>query len=467
MTPSRLVAGLLGFVLVMSACSSDDDGTASDAEANTPDPFDVDDLGDTELAAEAYVAGYPLAVSVRTLQRLGGLIGVNTLYWQTELSGPDSRVVVAPNRDTLYSVAVLDLRSEPLVLTLPEVTDRYYTYQFLDAWTESFEYIGTRATGGRAGSWVITPPGWEGDLPAGTEQIESTTPQVFLLGRYVVDDEEDIANVSAIGDKASLQPLSEVTGEEAPPSPPPLGEPPGTPQEVPTDASFFDELGDALAANPPTTTAQQELFDEAERLGIGPDAHPTQDGDSDAVAVLDEGATRGNERISGRIGDAGETLNGWSVNLDIGSYDDDTLLRAVVARVGWGANVPAEAVYPITRVDADGEPLDGSATYRITFPPDALPPVDAFWSLSVYGADMFITEHPSGRYSIGDRTPDLTYGDDGSLELVLSHTKPSGEPANWLPVPEGPFVLMLRLYLPGPAILDGAYEYPPIERDPA
>ena len=155
------------------------------------------------------------------------------------------------------------------------------------------------------------------------------------------------------------------------------------------------------------------------------------------------------------------------VDLDIGRYGDDLLLRAVVARIGWGANVPEEAVYPVTRVDAEGAPLDGAHTYRIRFPAGELPPVDAFWSLSAYGADMFFAEHPSGRYTIGDRTPGLELGDDGSLELVAvarrARLAPDGAPVNWLPVPAGPFVLMLRLYLPQDEVLDGGLRRPAVE----
>ncbi|HEX6420511.1 MAG TPA: DUF1214 domain-containing protein [Acidimicrobiales bacterium] len=140
----------------------------------------------------------------------------------------------------------------------------------------------------------------------------------------------------------------------------------------------------------------------------------------------------------------------------------------MVARIGWGANVPEEAVYPVARVDAAGQPLSGEHAYRIRFPPGGLPPVGAFWSLSVYGPDMFFARHPSGRYTIGDRSPDLAAGPDGSLEIVLSHGEPApdvgGRPVNWLPVPIGPFVLMLRLYLPGPEVLAGTYRYPPVER---
>ena len=457
--PAAALAALL-LTGALAACSGSDDAPDAGAAPTTTSTTtgQVSAMDDRELATEAYVAGYPLVVTTRTLQRLGGLVGVNSLFWQTALSGPESRVIVAPNRDTLYSIAVLDLRAGPMVLTLPEVTDRYYTYQLLDAWTESFAYIGTRATGGRAGTWVIAPPGWEGTAPAGAEVIEATTPQVFLLGRYLVDDEADIANVLAVRDRSSLRPLDAGTG-----APPALGTPAGTAQDIPSDAAFFDELAAALAVVPPTTPWQRELFAAAEeRLGLVP-GEPAGGADPAARAALGEGAAAGAEQIAAerelRAADTGT----WTANLGVGRYGDDIDLRAFVARVGWGANVSEEAVYPVARTDADGTALDGAHTYRITFPPDGLPPVDAFWSLSVYGPDMFFVPHPSGRYAIGDRTPNLVSGADGSLELVLSHSDP-GPGVNWLPVPDGEFVLMLRLYLPGAAVVDGTYDYPDVVR---
>lgn len=452
----RALAVLL--VALLAACSSgdtEDDGAppaapdgsttttteAADAAALTPQ--DLDAMSDEELATEAYVAGYPMVVSIRTMQRLGGLLGTNNLFWQTELAGPESRIIVAPNRDTLYSVAVLDLRAGPLVLTLPEVTDRYYTYQLLSPWTDSFAYIGTRATEGRSGSWVISPPGWEGEAPAGAEVIESPTNQVFLLGRFLVDDETDVANVIAIRDASSLSPLGTPTGEL-----PPLGEPAGTAQDIPTDATFFAELAPSLAANPAPTEGQAALWAAVtERLG-------------DDTSVLDAGAAAGSERIAAEVASRTELVDGWSVNRDIGVYGDDLSLRAFVSRIGWGANVPEEAVYPVARLDADGEALDGGRTYTITFAADEVPPLEelGFWSLSAYGADMFFAPHPSGRYTIGDRTPGLTFGDDGTLTITLAHDDPGA--ANWLPVPQGPFVLMLRLYLPSTPILDGTWAPP-------
>jgi hypothetical protein len=450
----RATAALLVAALLAAGCSGGADDEEEESVTVTTTAADPGELSGADLAAETYVAGYPLVVSVRTMQRLGGLLGVNNLFWQDALSGPDNRFIVAPNRDTLYSIAVLDLRGEPMALTLPEVNDRYYTYQFLDAWTESFAYVGTRATGGRAGTWVVTPPGWSGALPEGVERIDSPTPQVFLLGRFLVDDDADVANVDAIRRRSSLRPLSALTGEPAAPAPPPLGAPAGTAQDIPTDHTFFAEMATALAVDPPTTAHQRALFDRFAAVGARLDP-----------AVLDEGAAAGDARIDGLAGAGagGDRLvNGWSAHQDIGTYGDDLPTRAMVARIGWGANVAEEAVYPVARVDADGERLEGGNTYHITFPAGELPPVGAFWSLSVYGADMFFAPHPSGRYTIGDRTPGLVTGDDGSLDIVLAHDDPGDPTANWLPTPDGPFVLMLRLYLPGEAILDGTYEYPPV-----
>ncbi len=474
MAVRRSLLGLVVLVVLAAACGSDGPtpsrgegpsttteaatgGTGATTSESTPTPEDVEAMSDEELAAEAYVAGFPLVVSMRTMQRLGGLVGINSLFSQSTLSGPESRVIVAPNRDTLYSIAILDLRGEPMALTLPEVTDRYFTYQLLSPWTDSFAYIGTRATDGRAGTWVLTPPGWEGDLPEDVEVIESPTPQVFLLGRFLVDDDADAANVVEIARQISLEPLSALTGDPAAPAPPPLGSPPGTAQDIPADASFFSELAPILAVNPPPTPYQQELFAAAEeRLGLGTDATD--------VEVLDAGAAAGAEQIAAEVAGRAQLTDGWGVNLDIGAYGDDLALRAFVARVGWGANVPEEAVYPVARVDGDGEALDGSRTYTMTFPADALPPVAdlGFWSLSVYADDMFFAAHPSGRYTIGDRTPGLGHADDGSLTITLSHEEPAAGSASWLPVPEGPFVLMLRIYLPTDAVLDGAWTPPPV-----
>lgn len=472
-TPARLVVLIVTLLAAIVGCAgagddeSSGDAPTTEAAAGEPGPTPEEEVAamtDDELATEAYVAGYPLVVSMRTLQQLGGLVGVNSLFWQGALSGPESRVIVAPNRDTLYSIAILDLRSEPMVLTLPEVPDRYHTYQLLSPWTESFAYIGTRATGGRAGTWVIAPPGWDGEAPDGAEVIESPTPMVFLLGRWLVDDEADVDAVTAISRDSSLVGLSEALGTPAPAAPPALGAAPGTAQDVPADAAFFAELAEWVAVNPAPTARQRALFDRA-GTELALDGGP---GGPDAE-LLDAAAAAGAARIDDAVGARAEVVDGWSVNRAIGTYDDDVDTRAVVARIGWGANVPEEAVYPVARVDVDGAPLDGAdgRTYRMTFPAGALPPLDdpGFWSLSVYGVDMFFVDNPAGRYTVGDRTPDLVTAADGSVTIVLAHEDPGDPDANWLPVPDGPFVLMLRLYLPGADIIDGTWNPPPVMAD--
>jgi hypothetical protein len=222
-------------------------------------------------------------------------------------------------------------------------------------------------------------------------------------------------------------------------------------------------LGDALAISEPSTDFQRELFTRVDALGVGAGKHPATDAALGAdAALLAEGAAAGSQQIEGNIGSFGENINGWIANTDIGAYGDDLLLRATVAKVAFAANEPEEALYPIAREDSTGAPLDGSKAYTITFPADALPPAEEFWSLTPYGPDMFLVDHPSGRYTIGDRTPGLTFEADGSLVLTLSHDEPATGAGNWLAVPEGDFVLILRLYLPSPAALDGSYEYPGI-----
>jgi hypothetical protein len=472
-TRTIAMASVLAFGL--AACSGSNDTQASShvhgtggAGGSGADAGSADAARDpASLAAQAFVWGYPLVVSQRTLQTLGALVGVDALFNQAALSTAQIRIIVSPNQDTLYSISVLDLRSEPVVLTVPDVTDRYWTYQFLDAWTDSFHYLGTRATLGKGGSFVITPPGWAGTVPAGTEQIASPTPELFLLGRYLVKSDADVANVVAL--QRSLVPLHTLTGDAAPAPPPPLGKAPGTPQEVgSTGAAFFDELGDTLAQNPPATDADKAHLASFTSLGIGPGLHPAATAmaaGAASLAVLEAGVSRGAAQIDAAATSDTKAVNGWVAHLDIGTYADNLLLRAAVAKLAWGANVPAEAVYPVSNVDAAGQPYTGAKPYVLHFDAGGLPPVDAklgFWSLTLYGPDRFFVANAMNRYAIGDRTPGLVFNADGSLDLYIQSDTPQGHEANWLPAPPGAFSLMLRLYLPQQSVMDGTYVYPPV-----
>lgn len=454
----RLPIALIFAVATLSGCS--ESGTGAAPSSGTPADAGTEPA---TLAADAFVWGYPLVVTERTLQTFAGLIKTNNLFNQAALSDASTRLIVAPNQDTLYSVAVLDLRSEPFVLTVPDVHERYWTYQFLDGWTNSFHYIGTRTTDGNGGTFVITPPDYTGTLPAGSTQIESPTPTMFLLGRYLVRDATDAANVTSLD--RTLVPLHTVTGDPAPTPSPPLGAPPGKPQEVGNDgAAFFDELGDALAVNPPASDFDRHELERFSSLGIGPDRHPATDADATLLSALESGTTVGMQRIADATFSSGKIQNGWTTHLDIGVYHDDSLTRATVSKFGWGANVPEEAVYPVSAKRADGAAYTGTSDYVMHFDANALPPVDpthGFWSLTLYGPDMFFVENPLKRYAIGDRTAGLTFNADGSLDLFIQNTEPT-QLGNWLPAPAGEFVLVLRLYLPLAPVLDASYVYPAV-----
>lgn len=435
------------------ACSSNDDHAApTDSGTDT-----------ATLAADAFVWGFPVVVTRRYFQFLGQL-ALNKLFNQTALSTAAIRVVVSPNQDTLYSIAVLDLRSEPMVLTVPDVLDRYWTYQFLDGWTNSFHYIGTRATAGKGGSFAVTPPGFTGTLPPGVTEVKSPTPVLLLLGRYLVKDNTDAANVTALS--RTLAPLSTLTGAPAPPAPPPLGATLGSPRDTgSTGAPFFDELGDALALDGPVSADDTAALKRFQPLGIGPGLHPVASSDASVPSALEAGAAAGLARIDGGITQTGIEKNGWQTLLDIGTYTNNFLTRAIVAKFAWAANVPEEAIYAASTADATGQAYDGNRPYTMHFDKTTLPPVDpsfGFWSVTLYGTDNFFAENSIQRYAIGDRTQGLTYNADGSLDVYIQNTAPIGKEGNWLPSPLAPFLLIMRLYLPTQTVQDGNYAVPPV-----
>lgn len=444
----------VALLFVATACSSAAGATDRDRSHHRESA--------TARAADAYVWGYPLVVTERTLQSLSQLAPENHLTFQAARSNAGTRTVVAPNTDTLYAVAPLDLRGEPYVLTLPAIHDRYYAFQFISAYTDSFAYIGTRATGGRAGQWAITPPGWHGRLPKGVERIASPTAQLLMLGRFLVADDADVANVHALATHISFTPLSTLTGAPPAPAPPPFGKPRGTPQSVKSaGVGFYDELGDALAINPPVDRKERRTMRSFASLGIGPGKHPsTTVHNPRTLAALAAGVDQGDARITAGAAGQSTTNNGWSYSLNVGTYDHNTLLRAVVAQVGWGANIPAEAVYAHATTDVTGAALTGARNSVLHFAPGGLPPVNAFWSVTLYGPDHFFVANAINRYAIGDRTAGLQYGPDGSLDIYIQHDPPPGHESNWLPAPAGPFYLSMRLYLPKSPVLQGTYRYP-------
>jgi hypothetical protein len=469
---TRRALALVLLVAISAACSSHGPApttaptsTSTSTSALPSTSRSVPQQSDAQEAADAYVWGLPLVVTERTLQSLAARLPENHLTFQPALSNVTTRTIVSPNTDTLYAVAPLDLRGEPYVLTLPAIHDRYYSFQFISAYTDSFAYIGTRATGGRAGRWAITAPGWHGRLPSGVTRLESPTPQLLLLGRFLATGEADVARVHALGRHITFEPLSTITGAPPAPAPPAFGPPAGTAQSVAAAGiGFFDQLGDALAINPPTDPVERRTLESFSNLGIGPGRHPgTQVRDPRLRAALLAGMRIGAGQIAAQAGKLSSTTNGWTFNLHIGAYGHDAALRAAVAETGWGANVPAEAVYAHAERDENGTPLNGADRYVVHFARGHLPPVKAFWSVTMYGPDLFFIANPINRYAIGSHTPGLRYNPDGSLDIYVQHGAPMGHESNWLPAPAGPFLLIMRLYLPESSVLEGRYDYPPVE----
>ncbi len=414
------------------------------------------------IAADAYIWGLPLVITMRTMQTLALTIGVNHLFPQRQLAGPASRDVVAPNVDTLYDLAVLDLRGGPLVLTVPEIHDRYYTLQFLAMNTETFAHIGTRVTGGAAGSWVIASPGWNGVLPPAAHLISAPTPLVFVLGRFLVLSADDLPTARAVMSQVVLEPLTPKSTETAS-APSSLGTPLGRPQDVANaGASFFDELGDVLAISPVTSAEDRAAQARFAAIGIAAAQHPAADGTPDFRADLARGVNEGAARVAEEMASAAESANAWNNPRRLGQYGDDFLLRAVIAQVGWGAEVPEEAIYITSIQDANGAAYSGTRNYLLHFPAGGLPPARAFWSLTLYGTDAFLVENSAKRYAIRDRTPGLQTNSDGSLDIYLQHSPPLGHESNWLPTPIEQFVLNVRFFLPEPAVFAGTYRLPAV-----
>jgi len=380
---------------------------------------------------------------------------INHLIHTRELLGPQHRQVVTPNNDTLYTNAWLDLSHEPVVLEVPDFHGRYYVLGLLDAYTNPFGYIGSRTTGTGAGRFLLHGPDWHGEVPAGMQPVPCATNAVWMIGRLLVDGDADLPAVHALQDAIALKRLD--------------GEPAARtfdvamqPREHLGDARRFAEVVNRMLAENPPPTAEAGEVAEFARAGIGAGivAAPAQIDALDAAlrGVLDDLAQP----------QASDMGGGWAMSVDVReTYGTRYLQRALVARNYIGALGVQEAMYMMADRCADAAPLDGRFAYRLDFAADNLPQVGAFWSLTMYDkGDCMLVPNAIARYSLGDRSPTLARGADGSLSVYLSATPPRDEAlhGNWLPAPAGPFYVALRLYVPQSVHLDRTYRYPAIER---
>ena len=435
------------------------------------------------IAEEAIIYGLPMSMYYKIMYQYAideesgqYKAPFNTIANVPEVYTPADTAIVTPNSDTPYSWLFLDLRAEPVVLCVPQIDkDRYYSVMLTSQYTFNFGYIGSRATGNEAGCYAVAGPGWTGDTPEGVSKV-FTSETEFALATYRTQlfDAADIDNVKAIQAEYEAKPLSAFLGEPAPAAPAAIDWPAiDTSTEKKDVLSYLPFL---LQFAPPTGAAAVEDPLRAKFATIGIESGKTFPAialsDADKAAMAEAG-TAADAAIKTKIEQMGKPINGWYVITsgigDRQDYAGDWAQRAAVAVAGILANDPAEAVYPFTRHDGDGQPLDGStANYTLTFAKDAFPPVNAFWSVTMYdGKTQLLVENPIDRYLVNSpMLPDLKTNADGSLTLYIQKDEPTDpdQKANWLPAPDGPIYMVMRLYWPKDAALNGSWSPPAIKR---
>jgi hypothetical protein len=435
-------------------------------------------------AVEAYIYGYPLVTMEMTRRVMtnvakpeGTRAPTGQLVRMREYPTAAFRDVTAPNADTLYTTAWIDVGKEPWVLSLPDAQGRYSLFPMLDGWTDVFQVPGKRTTGTAAQTYAIVGPHWKGKLPEGVKEYRSPTAMVWLLGRiYCTGTPEDYAAVHKLQDAISLVPL----GAYGKPYTPPTGEiDPAIDMKTAvrdqvnalSAEEYFNLLARLMKDNPPRAE-DGPMVRKMAGIGIVPGKpfDPAALGPvaRDALSMvpkiaqdkimlwMKEGILAGDLKLE----------NGWLFTTKTGLYGTDYIQRALITTIGLGANRPQDAVYPTSEGPSILGSYTGEKTYTMHFDKGQLPPVTGFWSLTMYDAQYFFVENPLNRYSISPRQ-DLKHNPDGSVDLYIQHASPGAEKeSNWLPAPKDKFILMLRLYWPNetpPSIVDGSWTIPQVK----
>jgi len=437
-----------------------------------------------EIAREAYVYGFPMVMGYKTMnaycldENSPEYKGpFNSLVCSARLYTPEDKAVVTPNADTPYCMAWADIRVEPVVITLPEVEpERFYHFQLIDLYTHNFAYLGTLTTGNGPGNYLIAGTDWKGQTPDGIDKvIICETGMFFIVVRTQLFGPEDMDNVKAIQEKYNLQPLRPFLGDEALEKQETVEFPEWVEGEQFTSEAF--KYLDVMLKLSDPVKEETEMHRRFQRLGIGTEEGFDLAGFSPEVReAVEAGVKEGFESIEAFLSEnssdplMSSRIFGTRRFLEQsaeGMQDADIyLLRAAAAHMGLYGNSGSEAIYPTYLKDAQGRPLDASAHgYTLTFGKDSLPPVNAFWSLTMYdaGSQLFI-HNPLDRYLLNSSMmEDFDFGEDGSLTLYISKEPTAEAPeSNWLPAPDGPFYCVMRLYGPGQEALEGTWTNPPM-----
>ena len=437
----------------------------------------IDQATADAIAIEAYIYLYPLVLmdltrlqmtNVAASGDVPGRAPADTLLHMRTFPAGDFRDVVKPNFDTLYSIAWLDLHDEPRIVTVPAAGDNYYLLPMYDMWSEIFACPGTRTSDGAAASYALCGPDWEGGLPGDVERLDAPTPWVWMIGRTKASPAL-FDQVHAFQDGMAVAPLS-AWPEQAPAvtgaiDPAVDAETPPLRQAFALDAAaYFAYAAELLKQHPPHYN-DHPILQRLARIGLVPgesfelaDAAPT------VRTALERAAPQAAQIVTERQRTLAPIRDGWAVlGENLGAWGTSYLRRACVALIGLGANLPEDAVYPVSYVDADGDEYSGDRPRVLHFDAESLPPVLAFWSLTLYDGEGFQVPNALDRFAIGDRDA-LEYNPDGSLDLSIQHEQPDGGASNWLPAPSGPYNLCLRLYYPKPEALDGSWSPPAVAK---
>ena len=432
-----------------------------------------------EIAEEAYIYAYPMLDHYKMMFAMAiypesGAYEApfNTLINKSALLGPEHTVIVRPNNDTFYSAIWLDLTSEPIVLKVPEVKDnRYYSFQIIDMYTHNIDYIGTRATGFDAGSYLFVGPDWNGEKPKGIKKVIQSEGNYYVaLGRTQVFGPNDVETVIGHMEGYETQLFSEFLGKESTAKYSASTIPPYHPEKV-KSIEFIAYINGIMAGSE-IHESEKVLFEKFAKLGIAPGkAFDATNLDQAIATAIQEGINSAIEKIKIESTQLGQQKNGWQLISEItgnrevmqGKY----LTRAAAAYFGLWGNSMEEAYYPEASVDVDGEVLDCSKhKYVLHFDADKIPPVKAFWSLSMYKLpEQLFIENEINRYVISSATDGLKYNDDGSLDVYIQKERPDeNKVSNWLPAHDGLFSLQGRLYWPDPSALNPLYVPPSIKK---
>jgi len=462
---SMLVAATATLVSTLSLPGLADTPTVTEQEAHA-------------IGVDAYLYFYPLITMDVTRRQFtniesGKELGrgpMNTFQSMPTYPAASDRGVVRYNFDTLYSAAWLDMTKEPVVVSVPDTNGRYYLLPMLDMWTDVFASPGWRTTGTQAGNFLLTPPGWTGNVPAGMTRISAPTPIVWIIGRTKTDGPPDYDAVHKIQAGYKVTPLSQWGNMPVPPSVKidasvNMKTPPKVQVDTMPPDKYFAYAAELLKVIPPHIT-DQPIIAQLKKIGFEPGrSFDLNKADPIVQRALATVPGEAQQLMKWKVPTIARVANGWSMNIDtMGVYGNYYLKRAIVTQLGLGANLPEDAIYPVNLGDETGKPLDGANKYTLHFEKGATPPANAFWSVTLYDSEGFQVANALNRFNLASWMP-LKANPDGSLDLYFQNESPgSDKEANWLPAPKGEFNLLIRLYAPRSEALTGKWNPPPVTR---